>query len=229
MTGPASATPHPYPRRGALRFGNTALVVIDMQSDFCAPGGYMDRLGADLGRLRAPIEPIRRVLAAARARGFRVCHTREGYAADLADLQPWKRRAGPGERVVIGDPGPLGRALIRGEPGWDFVPELRPEPAEPIFDKPGYGVFVFTDLDQVLRGWGVENLVLMGVTTDCCVHSVLREAVDRGYDCLVLEDCVGASQRVYHEAALTLVRKPSGVFGAATDSSAFIATIASTG
>jgi nicotinamidase-related amidase len=107
------------------------------------------------------------------------------------------------------------------------VPELRPAPGEPVFDKPGFGAFAFTDLDRVLRQWGVENLVLTGVTTDCCVHAVLREAIDRGYDCLVLEDCVGASRRVYHDAALTLVKKASGVFGAVSDSAAFIGALAS--
>jgi nicotinamidase-related amidase len=215
------ATPHPYPRGGELSRRNTALAVIDMQVDFCGPDGYMDRLGADLGLLRAPIEPIRRVLGAARRAGFHILHTREGYRPDLGDVPRWKRVAGsPGLRV--GDPGPLGRALVRGEPGWDFLPELAPEAGEPVFDKPGFGAFAFTDIDTVLRGWGVENLVLMGVTTDCCVHSVLREALDRGYDCLVLEDCVGASRRLYHEAALTLVRKESGVFGAVSDSARLI-------
>ena len=216
------ARPHAFPRSGELRFDDTALVVVDMQVDFCGEAGYMDRLGCDLAPLRAPIEPIRRVLAEARAAGFHVVHTREGYGPDLADVQPWKRRDDGGHSVQIGDPGPRGRALIRGEPCWDFIPELRPAPGEPVFDKPGFGVFAFTDLDAVLRRWRVENLVLMGVTTDCCVHSVLREAVDRGYDCLVLEDCVGASSRVYHEAALALVGKTSGIWGALSDSGAFV-------
>jgi nicotinamidase-related amidase len=220
------AQPHAFPRSGDFRAANTALAVVDMQVDFCGPGGYMDRLGADLELLRAPIGPIARVLAAARGAGLRVFHTREGYRPDLADVQPWKRLEKPGGQARIGDPGPLGRALIRGEPCWDFVPELSPAAGEPVFDKSGFGAFAFTDLDRVLRQWGVENLVLTGVTTDCCVHSVLREAIDRGYDCLVLEDCVGASRRVYHDAALTLVRKASGVFGAVSDSAAFIGALA---
>jgi nicotinamidase-related amidase len=227
-----AADPHAFPRTGALEPATTAIFAIDMQLDFCGDGGYMHRLGCDLAVLRAPIEPMRRVLAAARSRGFRVVHTREGYAADLADVQPWKRsphppkaEGRPNDPVKIGDPGPLGRALIRGEPGWDFVPELRPLPGEPVFDKPGYGVFAFTDVDAVLRKWGIQNLVLTGVTTDCCVHSVLREALDRGYDCLVLEDCVGASKPEYHAAALTLVRKASGVFGAVSNSRAFLDAI----
>jgi biuret amidohydrolase len=213
-----------FPRSGDLRPDNTAVFVIDMQKDFCAEGGYMDRLGADLAPLRAPIGPIQRVLQAARPLGYRVVHTREGYGADLGNVQRWKLA----DRVVrIGDPGPLGRALIRGEPGWETVPELRPLPGEPVFDKPGYGVFAFTDVDATLRAWGVEHVVLTGVTTDCCVHSILREALDRGYDCLVLEDCVGASSRVYHDAALALVRKASGVFGTVSDSAAFIRAIGS--
>ena len=163
----------------------------------------MERLGADLALLRAPIEPIRRLLAVAREQGLHVLFTREGYREDL-----------------------LGRALVRGEPGWEILPELQPKPEEPVFDKPGYGVFAFTDIDGALRGRGVENLVLTGVTTDCCVHSILREALDRGYDCLVLEDCVGASRREHHDAALSLVRKASGAFGAASPSTAFLQGIA---
>src|SRR5262249_23936631 len=206
--------PRAFPPPGGRRPDNTAVFVIDMQRDFCAEGGYMARMGCDLTLLRAPIEPIRRLLQAVRSLGFRVAHTREGYGADLGDVQRWKL----GDRVRIGDPGPLGRALIRGEPGWDFVPELGPAPGEPVFGQPGHGVFAFTDVDARLRAWGVEHLVLTGVTTDCCVHSVLREALDRGYECLVLEDCVGASSVTYHEAALTLVRKASGAFGTVSDS-----------
>lgn len=214
--------PRAFPRRGDLRPDNTAIVVIDMQADFCAKGGYMDRLGYDLALLRAPIEPIRRLLAVARPRGYPVVHTREGYRPDLADVQPWKR----GDRIEIGDPGPLGRALIRGEKGWDFIPEMAPQPGERVFDKPGYGAFAFTDIDATLRGRGVENLILTGVTTDCCVDSTLREALDRGYDCLVLEDCVAASSRIHHEAALTLMRKTSGALGTVSDSPSLIAALA---
>src|SRR5262249_30183919 len=156
--------PYPFPRSGHLRPDSTAVFVIDMQRDFCAEGGYMDRLGADLAPLRAPIAPIQRVLQVVRSLGYRVIHTRECYRGDLADVQRWKLA----DRVRIGDPGPLGRALIRGEPGWETLPELRPLPGEPVFDKPGYGVFAFSDLDRTLRAWGVEHVVLTGVTTDCC-------------------------------------------------------------
>jgi biuret amidohydrolase len=219
------AIPHGFPRSGRLRAADTVVMVIDMQVDFCGKGGYVDRLGRDLAPLRAPIEPIRHVLAIARARGFRVVHTREGYQPDLSDLQPWKRWDNPNDPIKVGDPGPLGRTLIRGEPCWDFIPELRPAAGERVFDKSGFGAFASTDLDAVLRGWGVQNLVLTGVTTDCCVHSTLREAVDRGYDCLVLEDCVGTSNRTYHDAALSLVRQSSGILGTVSDSAAFVAAI----
>jgi nicotinamidase-related amidase len=202
-------------------------VVIDMQHDFCSEGGYMHRLGASLTGLRAPIEPIRRVLAATRAAGFRVVHTREGYHADLSDLQPWKRGGAPNDAIAIGDAGPMGRALIRGEPCWDIIPELAPAPAERVLDKPSYGPFATTNIDALLRSWGVQNLILTGVTTDCCVTSCLREALDRGYDCLVLVDCVGSADPRHHEAALTLMRKPSGVFGTTASAVAFIDAIGS--
>jgi nicotinamidase-related amidase len=217
--------PHAFPRSGDLSSADTVVMVIDMQVEFCAKGGYVERLGRDLAPLRAPIEPIRRVLAAVRRRGFRVVHTREGYQPDLSDLQPWKRWDNPNDPIKVGDQGPLGRTLIRGEPCWDFIAELRPPPGERVFDKAGFGAFASTDLDVVLRAWGVQNLVLTGVTTDCCVHSTLREAVDRGYDCLVLEDCVGTSNRAYHEAALSLVRQSSGILGAVSDSATFVAAI----
>jgi len=216
--------PRAFPHSGDLRPDNTAIFVIDMQRDFCDEGGYMERLGCDLALLRAPIGPIQRVLQVVRPLGYRVIHTREGYRPDLADVQRWKLA----DRIKIGDPGPLGRALIRGEPGWDFIPEMKPASGEPVFDKPGYGAFAFTDVDTTLKAWGVEHVVLTGVTTDCCVHSILREALDRGYECLVLEDCVGASSRLYHEAALTLVRKASGAFGTVTDSRTLISVLSST-
>ena len=174
------AIPHSFPRSGRLRAADTVVMVIDMQVEFCGKGGYVDRLGRDLAPLRAPVEPIRHVLAIARARRFRVVHTREGYQPDLSDLQPWKRWDNPNDPIKVGDPGPLGRTLIRGEPCWEFIPELRPAAGERVFDKSGFGAFASTDLDAVLRGWGVQNLVLTGVTTDCCVHSTLREAVDQG-------------------------------------------------
>jgi len=222
MPGIVSGEPHHFPLRGALRPDTTALVVIDMQHDFLSEGGYMHRLGADLSGLRKAIEPIRAVLTRARAWGCRIVHTREGYAADLSDLQPRKQGGSPGDAIAIGDKGPRGRALIRGEPGFDIIPELAPAPGEPVFDKPSYGAFATTNLENHLSANGVTHLVLTGVTTDCCVTSTLREALDRGFECLVLTDCVGCATRSHHEAALALMRKPSGVFGTTANSQAFL-------
>lgn len=222
MSGIVSGEPHHFPLHGTLRPENTALVVIDMQHDFLSEGGYMHRLGADLSGLREAIEPLRSVLNGARAWGCRIVHTREGYAPDLSDLQPWKIGGSPGDAIAIGDKGPRGRALIRGEPGFDIVPELAPASGEPVFDKPSYGAFATTTLEDDLRANGVTHLVLSGVTTDCCVTSTLREALDRGFECLVLTDCVGSATRSHHESALALMRKPSGVFGTTTDSLRFL-------
>ena len=216
----------PYPFR--FTPARTALLIIDMQRDFLESGGFGEMLGNDIGQLRRTIAPNRRLLAAWRSAGLAVLHTREGHRPDLADLPPAKKARGCGVRT-IGDAGPMGRILVRGEPGHDIIPELAPVPGEPVIDKPGKGAFFATDLHAILQNRGIERLVVTGVTTEVCVNTTVREANDRGYDCLVLEDCVGSYFPEFQAAGLAMIRAQGGIFGWVAPSAALLGSLATAG
>ena len=207
------AEPYAFPFTPAA----CALVIIDMQRDFLEPGGFGEALGNDVAQLRRTIAPNQRLLAAWRARGLNVLHTREGHRPDLTDLPPSKKIRG-NAALTIGDTGPMGRILIRGEHGHAIIPELAPLPDEPVIDKPGKGAFWATDLHAILQSRGIRQLIVTGVTTEVCVHTTVREANDRGYDCLIPSDCVGSYFPEFQTAALAMIKAQGGIFGWVTTS-----------
>ncbi|MDB6073363.1 MAG: isochorismatase [Verrucomicrobiaceae bacterium] len=215
------AQPYPF----ELQPAKCALLIIDMQRDFLESGGFGEMLGNDVSQLRRAIEPNKQLLAAWRAAGLVVLHTREGHRPDLSDLPPAKKVRGHGT-TTIGDVGPMGRILIRGEPGQDIIPELYPLPSEPVIDKPGKGAFFATDLHAILQNLGITQLVVTGVTTEVCVNTTVREANDRGFECLVPEDCVGSYFPEFQEAGLKMIKAQGGIFGWVTHSSQILAALA---
>jgi biuret amidohydrolase len=223
MNAPLSIGAEPYTFE--LIPAKCALLIIDMQRDFLEPGGFGEMLGNDVSQLRRAIEPNKKLLKAWRTAGLQVLHTREGHRPDLADLPPAKKVRGHGAKT-IGDTGPMGRILIRGEVGHDIIPELYPLPGEPVIDKPGKGAFFATDLHAILQNLGITQLVVTGVTTEVCVNTTVREANDRGYECLVPADCVASYFPVFQEMGLQMIKAQGGIFGWVSDSTKIIPALA---
>ncbi len=205
-----------------VELAHAALVIIDMQRDFLEPGGFGAALGNDVSRLKAAVAPCSAVLAAFRRHGVVVIHTREGHRPDLADAPPYKVERGE-PHLRIGAPGPMGRILVRGEPGHDIIQELYPVAGEPVIDKPGKGAFYQTDLELMLRNRGIDTLFVCGVTTEVCVNTTVREANDRGYRCIVLSDCCASYFPEFHDMGLKMIKAQGGIFGSVTSSRALLA------
>lgn len=218
-----------WPSTRPFEVSRTALVIIDMQVDFCAPGGWVDQLGEDVSNTRAVIGPIAEALADARAAGMVVVHTREGHRPDLSDLpanKQWRTRA---HGLGIGDMGASGRILVQGEPGWQIIPELAPLPGEIIIDKPGKSSFHRTDLEAQLQTLGITTLVVTGVTSDCCVQATIRDGFERGFDCVLLADCTAAVETQNHLATLDILSAFGGRWGKVSDRFAFRQAVSDAG
>ncbi len=212
------------PEAITIETAKTAVVMIDMQRDFLEPGGFGESLGNDVALLSAAIEPCKALLSTARQNGMLVIHTREGHLPDMSDAHKAKVERGD-PSVRIGQMGPMGRILIRGEPGQDIIPDLYPLAGEPVIDKPGKGAFYATDLQAILQENAIENLIVCGVTTEGCVHTTVREANDRGYRCIVPGDCCGSYIPEFHEVGLRMIKAQSGIFGWVTDSQSILTAI----
>ncbi len=213
-----AARPYNWPCDGKMTPQNTAYIIVDMQRDFCDPEGYVASMGYSIDAARKIIPQISAIKKAVLEWGGMVVQTREGHRSDLSDLLPFKAWRSRNSGVEIGQHGPLGRVLVRGEVGWQIIPELSPDPREILIDKPGYSAFHATDLHQILTANGIKKIILSGVTTDICVHSTLRQAVDLGYECLVVGDACAATVAAHHESAIGTIQTEGGIFGAVADS-----------
>lgn len=223
------ADPYPWPYDGPMALRNTALLCIDWQGDFCSEGGWIDQRGHDISDMRDALQMAATVLRAAREAGMPVIHTREGHKPDLSDVPPNKMwRSANTMGAAIGSEGPLGRIMIRGEPGWEIVPEIAPIEGETVIDKPGKGSFYSTDLELILRNKGITHLVVNGITTETCVQTTIREANDRGFECLLLSDCTASLDRGLHKASLLNISIGGGIFGCVSNSEKFLDALAST-
>jgi nicotinamidase-related amidase len=200
------------PSTVVVELDHAALIIIDMQRDFLEPGGFGETLGNDVSLLKAAVPPLQTVLATARKSGMLVIHTREGHRPDLSDAPKHKVERGE-PSLRIGQPGPMGRILVRGEPGHDIIPELYPVEGEPVIDKPGKGAFYQTDLELMLKNREIDTLFVCGVTTEVCVNTTVREANDRGFRCIVISDCCASYFPEFHASGLAMIKAQGGIFG----------------